>query len=343
MTAASGGRVGKGGGVPEAPRITVVGSVNMDLVVSVQRLPLPGETLLGSDYATHPGGKGANQAVAASRLGGRVRFVGRVGSDGFGAELRAALEHDQVSTDELRVIAGPSGVAFIQVDERGQNSIVVSPGANFALKVSDVTASAFKGAAALLLQLEVPLPVVSAAARRARAAGALVILNLAPAQPLSAEQLSDVSHLLVNENEAGVLLGRSEARVVSDPREAAEELTELVPQVVITLGSAGSAWAVRGADGAAPESGLQAAFDVKVVDTTGAGDCFAGALAVYLGEKRAGSSAELSEPAADLADAVRFANAAGALAATRPGAQPSLPTREAVEELLGKGQTKRRL
>lgn len=348
MTAPSGGRTGDHNGLPEPPSITVVGSVNMDLVVSVQRLPLPGETLLGSDYATHPGGKGANQAVAAARLGGQVRFVGRVGSDGFGAELRAALNHDHVATNELRVSAGPSGVAFIQVDERGQNSIVVSPGANFALKVSDITASDFKGADALLLQLEVPLPVVSAAARRAKAAGALVILNLAPAQPLSAAQLSDVSHLLVNENEAGVLLGRSESRVASDPLEAAEELTVLVPQVVITLGAAGSAWAVRGADGAAPISGLQAAFDVKVVDTTGAGDCFAGALAVYLSETRAACNTERTEPVdrngsvdlagsvGDLEAAVRFANAAGALATKRPGAQPSLPTREAVERLLSK-------
>lgn len=343
MTRTPGAGTG-GGSVSEAPRITVVGSVNMDLVVAVPRHPLPGETLLGSDYATHPGGKGANQAVAAARLGGEVRFVGRVGRDTFGAELRSALEHDRVSTEELRESPGPSGVAFIQVDQRGQNSIVVSPGANFALESSDLTPGAFKGSAALLLQLEVPLPVVGAAARRAKAAGALVILNLAPAQKLSAEQLRDVTHLLVNETEAAVLLGGSEAQVVSKPLQAAEELTALVPQAVITLGGAGAAWAVRREHGMRPASGLEAAFAVKVVDTTGAGDCFAGALAVYLGEGRRGAGAERTaptDPAAELAAAVRFANAAGALAATRPGAQPSLPTREAVERLLSEGHVKR--
>ncbi len=314
------------------PVVTVVGSINMDLVVSVARHPAPGETIIGSDYVTHPGGKGANQAVAAARLGADVRFVGRVGDDGFGGELRAALERDGIDVAALGTSRGPSGMAFIQVDERGQNSITVSPGANYALTQADLAPESFRGADVLLLQLEVDLQVVLAAARQAREAGALVVLNLAPAQRLGAEQLRDVTHLVVNEHEAALLLGASSLTVARSPEEAAGDLTELVPNVVVTLGAAGAAWAER--RGAEATTGRVAAFGVNAIDTTAAGDAFTGAFAVCLARASAGSE-EGSGTDVDMAWAVRYACAAGALATTRPGAQPSLPRLEDLERLLG--------
>ena len=302
--------------------IVVVGSVNMDLVVRVERHPKPGETLLGSDYATHPGGKGANQAVAAARLGGAVRFVGRVGADPFGGRLAAALEHDGVDIAALGRSTRPSGVAFIQVDEHGQNAIVVSPGANHDLSVADLGAGeagaslAIATATVLMLQLEIPLDVVLAAAAAGRRAGALVMLNLAPARRLEPSQLADVSLLLVNEHEAAIQLGAdAEGKT---PEEWAVALCRFVPNVVVTLGAEGAVWA-RGA-----KSGKVRAFKVEPVDTTAAGDAFAGALAYYLA--RDGSWAEDA--------AVRFASAAGALATTRPGAQPSLPVLADVTAML---------
>ena len=295
-----------------AGNIAVVGSVNMDLVVRVARHPRPGETLLGSDYVTHPGGKGANQAVAAARLGGAVRFVGRVGADAFGERLAAALAHDGVDIAALGRSARPSGVAFIQVDERGQNSIVVSPGANHDLSVADLSAeeadAALATASVLMLQLEVPLDVVLAAAAVARRAGALVMLNLAPARRLEPDQLADVGLLLVNEHEAAIQLG-TEAEGKT-PEEWAVALCRLVPNVVITLGAEGAVWASGAKSGK--------------VQAAAAGDVFAGALAYYLA--RAGSWAEDA--------AVRFASAAGALATTRPGAQPSLPALADVTAML---------
>ncbi len=312
-----------------APTITVVGSVNMDLVVSVPRHPAPGETLIGSDYVTHPGGKGANQAVAAARLGAAVRFVGRVGSDAFGAELRRTLQADAVDVTHLGTSEGPSGVAFIQVDERGQNSIVVSPGANFAVTTGDLADAALAGSGALMLQLEVPLEVVLAAARKARAAGLPVILNLAPAERLTKVQLQNVTHLLVNEYEAGLLVGAPAFTITADAEGAAKRLLELVPQVVITLGDKGAAWACRDESGQA-WSGSEPAFSVKAVDTTGAGDAFTGAFALAVARARGVGA----EPATLMVEAVRFASAAGALATTRHGAQPSLPRLAEVERLL---------
>lgn len=299
--------------------ILVVGSLNMDLVVRVPRHPQPGETLLGSAYETHPGGKGANQAVAAARAGGRVMMIGRVGQDAFGQKLRQGLEYDGVDASAVLAVAAPTGVAFIAVDTAGQNSIIVSPGANATLAASDLTATQFAGAKVLLLQLETPLESVLAAARLGRAAGATVILNLAPAQALSAAQLRDIDLLLVNESEAAALLEASEAEVTAQPEAAAAKLLALVPQVVVTLGARGAVWAER------EQVGLQAAFTVRAVDTTAAGDAFAGALAVALsgGEK--------------LPQAVRFAAAAGALAVTKAGAQPSLPTRAEISALLEGG------
>lgn len=310
--------------------ITIVGSVNMDMVVKVARHPVPGETLLGSDYSMHPGGKGANQAVAVARLGGPVRFVGRVGSDAFGSQLRAALEQDGVDTSALDEVNRPSGVAFIQVDEAGQNSIVVAPGANFALHAADLPDAAFEGAEIVLLQLEIILGTVRSAARQARLAGADVILNLAPAQELAPDDLQDVTLLVVNETEAATLLGRDRRAVVADPTAAARSLAKMVERVVLTMGARGVVWAEPGhaAYGSAIHGevrvGQMGAFAVDVVDTTAAGDAFVGALAVHLAE----------HPETGLEAAVRFASAAGALATTREGAQASLPRRAEVEALL---------
>ena len=307
--------------------IVVVGSLNVDLVVPVPRFPSAGETLLGGDYARHPGGKGANQAVAAARAGARVHMLGRVGDDAFGAWLVRGLDDDGIDTTGVHALAGvPTGVAFISVDEHAQNSIIVSPGANARLAPSDLTAAAFEGASVVLLQLEVPLPTVLAAARLGRAAGARVVLNLAPAQPLARDALRDVDVLIVNEHEAALLLGGSGDgsdtgdAVRAAPERAARRLTELVPSAVVTLGADGAAWA----DG--DESGVVPGFAVEAIDTTAAGDAFAGALGAAL--------ATAEGPEVSVHDALRFACAAGALAVTRPGAQPSLPRADAIRAFL---------
>lgn len=298
--------------------IVVVGSLNMDLVVRVERHARPGETLLGSDYEMHPGGKGANQAVAAARAGGKVRMIGRVGNDAFGDTLLDGLAAAGIDSRAVQRSERPSGVAFITVDSQAQNSIVVASGANAALTPADLAAGLFSGVSVLLLQLEVPLATVLAAARFGRAAGAFTILNLAPAQKLSAAELADIDLLLVNESEAASLLKLDEAGVCAKPLEAAKKLIRLVPKAVLTLGAGGAAWAARDA------SGLQRAFPITPVDTTGAGDAFAGALAVALAE------------GLGLPQAVRFGAAAGALAATGAGAQPALPQREAIMQLLAR-------
>jgi len=307
----------------------------MDLVVRLERHPQPGETLMGSDYTTHPGGKGANQAVAAARLGATVSFVGRVGSDEFGRRLADALTEAGVDISGLGRSQGPSGVAFIQVDERGQNSIVVSPGANYDLSVADLDTPAgrlaLERATVLLLQLEVPLKVTLAAAAAGRRAGATVILNLAPARRLDVSELADVSLLLVNEHEARIQLG-AEAEG-KGPSEWARALCNYVPSVIVTLGADGAVWAQRGEPTGANGSvrwGHVPAFPVAAVDTTAAGDAFGGALAYYLDE------AHREGRAAPLEEAVRFASAAGAVTTTRAGAQPALPSLAEVLALMAR-------
>jgi len=318
----AGSSAGRGEAAPargsRAGRVVVVGSLNMDLVVRVERHPRPGETVMGRGHASHPGGKGANQALAAARLGASVAMVGRVGDDDHGRALLASLRAGGVDVGAVLTGTQPTGVAFIQVDGAGQNSIVVSPGANAEVTPSDVAGLGLRGAAVVMLQLEVPLETVLAAARAGRAAGAAVLLNAAPARPLAGEELADVTHLLVNEHEAAALLGADAAAVIADPVAAARRLTAVAPVAVVTLGAAGAAWAERGGG-----EGRQPAFAVEVVDTTAAGDAFAGALA-----------ARLAAGERDLAAAVRYACAAGSLATTRAGAQPSLPTGGEVEALL---------
>lgn len=221
--------------------IVVVGSLNMDLVVRVPRAPRPGETLLGSGYETHPGGKGANQAVAAARFGAPVRMVGRVGRDAYGDPLAHRLAAEGIDLGFLEQTDDKTGVAFITVDEAGQNSIIVAPGANAALRPEDLTERVFEGAEVVLVQLEIPLKTALRAAALGRAAGARVLLNLAPAQALSAAQLGDVDLLLVNEHEAATLLGAPE--VLGDLGAALAGLRRFVPAVVLTLGGRGAAWA----------------------------------------------------------------------------------------------------
>jgi len=301
--------------------IVVVGSLNVDLVVEIDRFPNPGETLLGSDTARHRGGKGGNQAVAAARAGAAVRMVGRVGDDPFAEWLRAGLGAEGIDHREVRGVTGAtSGMAFISVDRSGQNIIIVSPGANGHLRVDDLEAATFHGASLLLLQLEIPLAAALAAARLARAAGARVVLNLAPATLLSREQLQDVDVLVVNESEAALLLASSAEAVAGDPQRATEALSGLVPTVILTLGAAGACWTERGRAGG-PHHGRVAGHTVTAVDTTAAGDAFVGALAAAL---------DRGEP---LGRAIHHANAAGALAVTRAGAQPSLPYAAAIAEL----------
>ncbi|PZA06378.1 MULTISPECIES: ribokinase [unclassified Meiothermus] len=298
------------------PDIIVVGSINMDLVVHLERHPLPGETLLGSDYQTFPGGKGANQAVAAARAGGSVRMVGCLGSDGFGAQLLEGLAQDGIDTRWIKRMEGPSGVAFIAVNAQGQNSIIVAPGSNYRLLPEDLNAEAFQGAKVVLLQLEVPLPTALEAARRGREAGAQVILNAAPARNLTADELRDVNLLVVNEFEAGVVLGRKAPEGLEGALAAAQGLCQRVSSAVITLGAEGCVWADSSGQGYVP------AFPVQPVDTTAAGDAFVGMLASRLAKGEA------------LAPALRWASAAGALATTQEGAQPSLPTEAEVASFL---------
>ncbi len=303
-------------------RITVVGSLNMDLVVRSPRIPRPGETIIGSGFRHVPGGKGSNQAVAAARLGAQVSLVGRVGQDGFANSLLENLAADDV--DHSFVIQdreAATGVALIVVDDAGQNTIVVASGANMRLSPTDVQAAeaVIAGADALLLQLESPLETVLRAAQVARAHQVKVILNPAPARALSAELLALVDVLIPNESETVLLTGmpvgsQAEAKAAADAL-----LRRGVGSVILTLGEQGALLAQE----AGPH--LFPAFDVTPVDTTAAGDAFVAGFAVALAE---------SKP---LAEAVRWGNAAGALATTKLGAQSSLPTRRALEIFLAEG------
>ncbi|MFI5489845.1 ribokinase [Micromonospora echinaurantiaca] len=299
--------------------VVVVGSTNLDLVVTAPQLPRPGETVLGENFRTVPGGKGANQAVAAARAGAACGFVGAVGDDEFGAQLRASLVAAGVDVRGLRTVPGPSGVALIAVDRDAENFIVVAPGANGELTDLDVDdRAAIAAADVLLLQLEVPLPTVVAASGLARAEGTTVVLNAAPAAPLPAELLDLVDVLVVNEHEAAVVAGV----FADEPPVLVDALLELVPRVVLTLGARGAAYADR--------SGLRLEIPaprIDAVDTTAAGDAFTGALAVGWAER--GGAVDADAVTAIL----RWACAAGAACAQRPGASTALPERAAIEAL----------
>ncbi|WP_433534078.1 ribokinase [Micromonospora sp. CA-249363] len=300
-------------------RVAVVGSSNLDLVVTASRLPAPGETVLGGNFRTVPGGKGANQAVAAARAGAACDFVGAVGDDDFGTRMRASLVDAGVDVRGLRTVAGPSGVALIAVDANAENFIVVAPGANATLTELDADDRATIAAAdVLLLQLEVPLPAVTRAAAWARADGTTVVLNAAPAATLPTELLDLVDVLVVNEHEAAVVAGVTS----DDPPVLLDALLKLVPRVVLTLGARGAAYADR--------HGLRVAVPaprIEAVDTTAAGDAFTGALAVGWAERGDAGSEDA------VTASLRWACAAGAACAQRPGASTALPDRPAIDAL----------
>ncbi|MFC9456932.1 ribokinase [Streptomyces sp. NPDC056637] len=294
--------------------LLVVGSANADLVTVVERRPGAGETVLGSDLAVHPGGKGANQAVAAARLGARTALLARVGDDGHGRLLLDSMRSAGVDPVGVLVGGAPTGVALITVDPSGDNSIVVAPGANARLTPQDVKAAGalFQASQVVSAQLEIPLDTVAEVVR-AMAPGSRFVLNPSPPAPLPAEVLAACDPLIVNEHEARVVLG---ADVTGGPEDWATALLALGPRsVVITLG----------AEGALVADGTGAhrvpSVEVTAVDTTGAGDAFTAALAWRLG---AGES---------LADAAAFAARVGAAAVTKEGAQASYPTTAEVAAL----------
>lgn len=304
-----------------ARRIVVVGSSNTDMVVKSGRLPSPGETVTGGQFVIAPGGKGANQAVAAARLGARVTFIAKVGRDVFGDQAIAGYRNEGIDTDwVLRDAKHPTGVALILVDAAGENLISVASGANHALAPEDIERAApvIRKADVLMLQLEIPLETVRTAARIAQEAGVAVILDPAPAPdgPLPSDLLAQITYLTPNETEAQRLTGLS-VTGEETARAAARLLADGPQCVIVTLGAKGAL--VATADGAA----MVAGHPVDALDSTAAGDAFNGGLAVALAE-------EFS-----LQEAVRRAGLVGALSVTRLGAQPSLPTAEQLRQFAG--------
>lgn len=291
----------------------------MDLVVRTPHLPAAGETILGQSFATAPGGKGANQAVAAAKLGARVAMIGRVGADSFGQALATNLGNAGVDVSALSVDGtAPTGIALIEVDDGGQNTIVVVAGANGQLRPEHVEAARTEiaSAQALIVQLEIPLDTVVHALRLAQEMKVLTLLNPAPARSLAAEVFALTDILVPNETEVSLLTGIPVTDWASAESAARALNRRGARQVVVTLGERGALAYVD--DSVLPVS----PFTVQAVDTTAAGDAFVAALAVALAEGR------------PFAAALREASAAGALATTRAGAQPSLPTRAQVDELL---------
>lgn len=295
------------------PKIVVVGSLNVDHTLRVPRIPGPGETLSASGAFTCFGGKGANQAVAAARAGGDVTLIGCAGRDDFGARYVQHLQGEGIATQAIVQSDLPTGSAFIAVDDRGENCIIVNPGANHALLPEHIDrhAEVIREARALLLQLECPLPAVKRAAEVAREAGVRVMVNPSPWSEAFVSAEIPVDVLIVNEHEAGLLTGMTFTELVHKPEAAlAESKCSLL---IVTRGS-DSTLVVRSGH----EVVEVAPPKIAPVDTVGAGDTFAGALAVALSEGVA------------VNEAVRFANAAGALATLKPGAQPAIPTRELI-------------
>ena len=300
-------------------KIVVVGSSNTDMIIKVPHVPVPGETIIGGTFSTAAGGKGANQAVAAVRAGGDVTFVARIGEDMFGQQAKDGFVKDNINVDHVLTDKdAPSGVALIFVGEDGENSIAVASGANANLSPSDVESAgdAISSADILIMQLETPLETVQKAATIASEKGVKVILNPAPACELSDDILSHVSILTPNESEAELLTG-IKVESEKDAAAAADALmAKGIDTVIVTMGAKG-AFVVT-----ADFKELVGGFSVKAVDATAAGDVFNGTLAVAMAEGK------------PLKEAVRFANAAGALSVTKLGAQPSAPTREEIEKFL---------
>jgi ribokinase len=294
--------------------VVVIGSINVDLVVVAERLPAPGETVLGGRFGVHDGGKGANQAVAAARAGARVTMIGAVGTDSYGVRALAALEGERVDVSRVRhVETEPTGVALIAVGPRGENQIVVAPGANATLELDEADRELIAGADAVLTNHEIPPATTLEALRAAYAARVTAILNPAPARALPAEVLSLGPILTPNEHELVVAIGNDQTGAALDELHARTR-----GPIIVTQGPAGALLV----DGSRRER-FEGVAAPQVVDTTGAGDAFCGVLAAWLADGRS------------LDQAIHAANAAGALSVAAAGAREGMPHREAIEELVG--------
>lgn len=299
--------------------ICVIGSLNMDLVVNVDIMPKPGQTIIGSNFKEVPGGKGANQAVAMARLNGNVSMIGKVGEDGFGQTLINSLKNDKVDTTYIQTSKGATGVALITVDKNAQNSIVVSPGANFEVKEDDIdnNIEAIKNSDIVVLQLETPLNTIKYALNKAKELNKYTILNPAPAVKLDDEIIKNVDLLTPNETELEIISGVS-IETEEDIQKAAQIMIEKgVKELIVTLGSKGSLYINK------EKSMFKKAYKVEAVDTTAAGDSYTGALAVALSQEKC------------IEDAMDFASKVGALSVLKEGAQSSLPTLEDVKNFRG--------
>jgi ribokinase len=297
--------------------ILVVGSLNTDLVVRAPRFPKPGETISGEDLQVIPGGKGANQAVAAARQGASVAMVGRVGKDSFGPGLIENLKQNGVDASHVQIDPdSATGTATILVDANGQNSIVLSPGGNGRVSAADVEGVSFIGPRLLLLQLEIPLQTVLCAAQRAKESGVRVLLNPAPARPLPDELIALADFILPNETELSLLTDQPASDIESAENAAKALLERGAQNVIVTLGGNGALIVNQEMIEHIP------AFKVDVVDTTAAGDAFIGGFASALLQNKS------------LEEAVRYGCACGALATTKFGAQPSLPTNDEVSRFV---------
>ena len=299
--------------------ICVIGSLNMDLVVNVDTMPKPGQTIIGSNFKEVPGGKGANQAVAMARLNGNVSMIGKVGEDGFGQTLINSLKNDKVDTTYIQTSKGATGVALITVDKNAQNSIVVSPGANFEVKEDDIdnNIEAIKNSDIVVLQLETPLNTIKYALNKAKELNKYTILNPAPAVKLDDEIIKNVDLLTPNETELEIISGVS-IETEEDIQKVAQIMIEKgVKELIVTLGSKGSLYINK------EKSMFKKAYKVEAVDTTAAGDSYTGALAVALSQDK------------NIEDAMDFASKVGALSVLKEGAQSSLPTLEDVKNFRG--------
>jgi len=298
------------------PRILVIGSANVDMIIKVPHIPRPGETILGGDFFKVQGGKGANQAVAAARAGGNVIFAGCVGNDSLGADTLTCLKKEGIDVSFVKISPDkPTGVALINVAATGENSIAVAPGANHAVTPDDIQAieHVIAEAQIVLLQHEIPVPAIRTAIEIASVHKIPVILNPAPAFPIASDLLSKIEYLTPNEHEAAMITGPGQEDE-TDPHRLAARLIEMgCGQIIITLGEKGALYATPG------RTDLIPGFPVKAVDTTAAGDTFNGYLAVAIASGK------------PIQEAIRLANKAASVSVTRMGAQSSIPVLSEIE------------